>query len=72
MARKQRNTVPTSVILTHEQKAFIKGVAEKEERSFSHQLRFIVSSWVSFHSKKKERSHGKEGQETEKVAPESQ
>lgn len=57
MARKERNTVPTSVILTHEQKAFIKKVAEKESRSFSHQLRHIVMSWVDFHSKKQERSH---------------
>lgn len=63
MARKERNTVPTSVILTHEQKAFIKKVAEKESRSFSHQLRFIVVQWCDFHSKKKERSHGEESQE---------
>jgi len=63
MARKPRNTVPTSVILTHEQKAFIKLVAEKEQRSFSHQLRWIIQGWCEFHSKKKERSHGEESQE---------
>lgn len=49
-----RNTVPTSVILTHEQKDFIKKIAEKEERSFSHQIRHIISGWVDFHSRKKE------------------
>lgn len=72
MPRKQRNTVPTSVILTHEQKAFIKDVAEKEERSFSHQLRFIISAWVSFHNKKRGIRRGKESQEIEKVVPEGQ
>lgn len=67
MPAKTRNTVPTSVILTHEQKAFIKDVAEKEERSFSHQLRFIVSQWCDFHSKKRERSHGKESKKVEET-----
>lgn len=66
MARKPRNTVPTSVILTHEQKALIKGVAEKESRTFSHQLRFILMTWCD---QQKERRRGKE---SEKAGEEGQ
>lgn len=60
MPRAPRDQVPTSVILTRDQKAFIKKVAEKESRSFSHQVRFIITGWVQYHSKKKEFRGGKE------------
>jgi hypothetical protein len=53
MARQKPNTVPTSVILTHDQKAFIKKVAEQENRTFSHQVRAIISDWVTVRSEKK-------------------
>lgn len=63
MPRKPRNTVPTSVILTHAEKALVKKFAEREQRSFSHQLRWIIQSWCEFQSKKKEIPNGKESQE---------
>lgn len=64
MPRAIRETVPTSVILTKDQKAFIKRVAEKESRTFSHQLRFVIESWVNKH--RKENRSGKEAKEVEK------
>lgn len=72
MAKKPRNTVPTSVILTHEQKAFIKQHAEKEARSYSGMVRYIIVSWVDFHSKKKARAHGKESEKGEEVGQKSE
>lgn len=73
MAKKPRDTVPTSVILPREAKAFIKKVADKESRTFSHQVRFVILAWVDFHSKKEKRSGkesekgGEEGQKVEEV-----
>lgn len=63
MPSKPRNTVPTSVIITHAQRAFIKDAAEKEGRTYSGMVRWIVTSWCDFHSRKKEKPHGKESQE---------
>lgn len=65
MPRAARETVPTSVILTKDQKAFIKKVAEKESRTFSHQLRYVIESWVSKHKK-----DNRSGKEVEKVIEE--
>lgn len=65
MPRAARETVPTSVILTKDQKAFIKKVAEKESRTFSHQLRYVIESWVSKH-----RKDNRSGKEVEKVTEE--
>lgn len=67
MAHTSARNTPTSVILTEAQKAFIKRVAKKEERTFSHQLRFIVTQWCDFHSKK-ESANGKESKEGQKDA----
>lgn len=67
MPKKPRNTVPTSVIITNVQRAFIKDVAEKEGRTYSGMVRWIIQSWCDFHSKKKERPNGKESQKAEEV-----
>jgi hypothetical protein len=66
MARAARETLPTSVILTKDQKAFIKKVAEQESRTFSHQVRFIITGWVESNKRKgklsgKESEKGQEG-----------
>jgi len=63
MPRAARETLPTSVILTKDQKAFITKVAEKENRTFSHQIRHILSEWVNAHIRKKEHRSGEEGKE---------
>ena len=67
MARQKRNTVPTSVILTHEQKTFIKKFGEKEGRSYSSMLRFIVIQWVNYQLNK-ENAHGEEAKEADAKA----
>lgn len=71
MPKKPRNTTPTSVILTHEQKAFIQKVAEREGRSYSSMVRYIIIQYVDFHSKKEKRS-GKEGEKGQEVGEKGQ
>lgn len=66
MPSKNRTRVPTSVILRQEQKDFLKREAVKNERSFSDQVRFVVTSWVDFQMKKEKRS-GKESKKAQEV-----
>lgn len=66
MPRKPRETVPTSVILPAACKAYIKAVGEKEQRTFSHQVRWIILQWWE-DRKTKERSSGEKGQKGEEV-----
>lgn len=66
MARAARETTPTSVILTKDQKAFIKQVAARESRTFSHQVRHIVVGWIEA-TKRKGKTSGEEGKKGEEV-----
>lgn len=68
MVRKVRNTIPTSVILSADQKAYLQKVAEREERHYSSLLRWIVTTWIEFHREKERRTHGKESKEGQKGA----
>lgn len=54
MPKQPRNTIPTSVILTNAQKAFLQAFAAKEDRTFSSLLRHIISSWCAFQMNKKD------------------
>jgi hypothetical protein len=67
----KRTTTPTSVILTLDQKAFIKRVAEKEGRSYSSMVRFIILQWIDGHSKREKRN-GKESEKGQEVGQKGQ
>lgn len=66
MARKPRTTVPTSVILSTEDKALIRTVAARESRTFSHQVRYVIGQWCD-QQRKKETKRGKESEKGDEV-----
>lgn len=67
----KRTTTPTSVILTLEQKAFLRRAAEKEGRSYSSMVRFIILQWIDGHSRKEKRS-GKESEKGQEIGEKGQ
>lgn len=66
MPRKPRTSVPTSVILSAEDKALIRNVAARESRTFSHQVRYVIGQWCD-QQRKKETKRGKEGEKGQEV-----